>query len=87
MLAGEHTLTDGFLKRVLIDEWDRIGDVQLCADGMPCTERLEIARWITQYRAAQTTDIPEMEQLIAWMPANWSARPAAWRIRSRMTFP
>ena len=30
----------------------------------------QIARWITQYRAAQTTDIPEMERLIEWMPSN-----------------
>ena len=30
-------------------EWDRIGDVQLCTDGMPCTEKLELARWITPY--------------------------------------
>lgn len=30
-------------------EWDRIGSVQLCADGMPCMERLELARWITPY--------------------------------------
>lgn len=30
-------------------EWDRIGDVQLCTDGAPCTERLELARWITPY--------------------------------------
>lgn len=33
-------------------EWDRIADVQLCTGtdaGMPCTERLEIARWITPY--------------------------------------
>ncbi len=28
----------------------------------------QIARWITQYRAAQTTDIPDMERLIEWMP-------------------
>jgi hypothetical protein len=30
-------------------EWDRIGSVQLCNDGMPCMERLELARWITPY--------------------------------------
>jgi hypothetical protein len=30
-------------------EWDRIADVQLCVDGHACTERLEIARWITPY--------------------------------------
>jgi hypothetical protein len=30
-------------------EWDRIGSVHLCADGMPCTDRLELARWITPY--------------------------------------
>jgi len=30
-------------------EWDRIGDVQLCVDGMPCTNKLELARWITPY--------------------------------------
>jgi hypothetical protein len=30
-------------------EWDRIGAVHLCADGMPCTERVEIGRWITPY--------------------------------------
>jgi aminoglycoside phosphotransferase (APT) family kinase protein len=28
----------------------------------------QIARWITQYRAAQTDDVPEMEKLIDWMP-------------------
>lgn len=28
----------------------------------------QIARWITQYRGAQTTDIPAMEELIRWMP-------------------
>ena len=26
VLAGEHTLTDGFLQRVLVDEWDRVGE-------------------------------------------------------------
>jgi aminoglycoside phosphotransferase (APT) family kinase protein len=30
----------------------------------------QIARWITQYRAAQTDDIPDMEKLIEWMPKN-----------------
>ncbi len=30
----------------------------------------QIARWITQYRAAQTDEIAEMERLIAWMPGN-----------------
>jgi aminoglycoside phosphotransferase (APT) family kinase protein len=30
----------------------------------------QVARWITQYRAAQTDQIPEMEQLIEWMPKN-----------------
>ncbi len=30
-------------------EWDRIADVQLCADGAACAERREIARWITPY--------------------------------------
>jgi aminoglycoside phosphotransferase (APT) family kinase protein len=30
----------------------------------------QIARWITQYRAAQTDEIPDMERLIAWMPKN-----------------
>jgi aminoglycoside phosphotransferase (APT) family kinase protein len=30
----------------------------------------QIARWITQYRAAQTDDIPDMERLIEWMPLN-----------------
>ena len=30
----------------------------------------QIARWITQYRAAQTDDIPDMERLIEWMPKN-----------------
>lgn len=28
----------------------------------------QTARWITQYRAAQTDDIPDMERLIDWMP-------------------
>ena len=30
----------------------------------------QIARFTLQYRAAQTEDIPEMEQLIAWLPDN-----------------
>ena len=30
----------------------------------------QIARWITQYRAAQTDDIADMERLIEWMPLN-----------------
>ena len=30
-------------------EWDRIAAVSLCADGAACTERREIARWITPY--------------------------------------
>ncbi len=30
-------------------EWDRIADVQLCVDGEACTDRREIARWITPY--------------------------------------
>jgi aminoglycoside phosphotransferase (APT) family kinase protein len=30
----------------------------------------QIARWITQYRAAQTDEIAEMERLIEWMPKN-----------------
>lgn len=30
-------------------EWDRIADVQLCVDGPTCTDRREIARWITPY--------------------------------------
>lgn len=30
----------------------------------------QIARWITQYRAAQTDAFAEMEQLIDWMPRN-----------------
>jgi aminoglycoside phosphotransferase (APT) family kinase protein len=28
----------------------------------------QVARWITQYRGAQTDEIPEMERLIEWMP-------------------
>mgnify|MGYP001004436754 CR=1 FL=1 len=30
----------------------------------------QVSRWITQYRAAQTDQIPEMEKLIEWMPAH-----------------
>ncbi len=30
----------------------------------------QIARWITQYRAAQTDQIADMERLIEWMPKN-----------------
>lgn len=30
-------------------EWDRIADVQYCADGAACTDRREIGRWITPY--------------------------------------
>jgi hypothetical protein len=30
-------------------EWDRIANVQLCADGTACTQKFEIARWITPY--------------------------------------
>ncbi|MCC6877554.1 MAG: hypothetical protein IT378_24820 [Sandaracinaceae bacterium] len=30
-------------------EWDRIANVSLCADGAACTDRREIARWITPY--------------------------------------
>jgi aminoglycoside phosphotransferase (APT) family kinase protein len=30
----------------------------------------QIARWITQYRAAQTDQIEDMERLIEWMPKN-----------------
>jgi aminoglycoside phosphotransferase (APT) family kinase protein len=30
----------------------------------------QIARWITQYRAAQTDEIADMERLIEWMPKN-----------------
>ncbi|MBP6011138.1 MAG: phosphotransferase [Alphaproteobacteria bacterium] len=30
----------------------------------------QVARWITQYRAAQTDQIPDMEKLIDWMPLN-----------------
>lgn len=29
----------------------------------------QVHRWTKQYRAAQTDDIPEVEQLIAWLPA------------------
>jgi len=29
----------------------------------------QIARWSKQYEASQTSDIPEMERLIAWLPA------------------
>ncbi|RYX93423.1 MAG: phosphotransferase family protein [Comamonadaceae bacterium] len=32
-----------------------------------------VERWIGQYRAAQTDDIPEMEQLAAWLQANLPA--------------
>ncbi len=28
----------------------------------------QISRWTTQYRAAQTDDLPEVERLIAWLP-------------------
>jgi hypothetical protein len=30
-------------------EWDRIASVSLCVDGEACTDRQEIARWITPY--------------------------------------
>ncbi|MCB9681205.1 MAG: hypothetical protein H6733_07005 [Alphaproteobacteria bacterium] len=30
-------------------EWDRIGTVWWCADGEACTDRRELARWITPY--------------------------------------
>lgn len=30
-------------------EWDRIASVSLCIDGAACTDRREIARWITPY--------------------------------------
>jgi|SRR5579859_1950865 len=29
----------------------------------------QVARWTKQYRAAQTDDMPEVEKLIAWLPA------------------
>ncbi len=29
----------------------------------------QVARWTKQYRAAQTDDVPEVEKLIAWLPA------------------
>jgi aminoglycoside phosphotransferase (APT) family kinase protein len=36
-----------------------------------------VDRWIRQYRAAQTDDIPEMEELAAWLQANLpDAQPA-----------
>ncbi len=30
----------------------------------------QIGRWAKQYRASQTSDIPAMEKLMAWLPAN-----------------
>ncbi|WP_375779429.1 phosphotransferase family protein [Bradyrhizobium sp. ma5] len=33
----------------------------------------QVERWTKQYRAAQTTVIPEMERLIAWLPTNLPA--------------
>ncbi len=36
----------------------------------------QIARWTRQYRSAETTVIPDMERLIAWLPVR---RPAAGR--------
>lgn len=36
----------------------------------------QIARWISQYRAAETETIPEMETLIAWMPGHIPADDA-----------
>jgi aminoglycoside phosphotransferase (APT) family kinase protein len=30
----------------------------------------QIARWSKQYRASQTEDVPAMEQLLTWLPAN-----------------
>lgn len=30
----------------------------------------QIARWIRQYRAAETEQVPDMERLIEWLPAN-----------------
>ena len=30
-------------------EWDRIADVNFCADGAACTQRRELGRWITPY--------------------------------------
>jgi len=30
----------------------------------------QLARWSQQYQASRTSDIPEMEQLIEWLPAN-----------------
>ncbi len=30
----------------------------------------QVSRWTRQYRAAQTDDLPEMERLIAWLPAS-----------------
>ncbi len=29
----------------------------------------QVARWIKQYRAAQTDDLPDVEKLVAWLPA------------------
>jgi aminoglycoside phosphotransferase (APT) family kinase protein len=32
--------------------------------------RRQVERWTRQYRASQTADVPEMERLIEWLPAN-----------------
>jgi aminoglycoside phosphotransferase (APT) family kinase protein len=34
----------------------------------------QVSRWTAQYRAAQTDDVPEVEKLIAWLPATTPAQ-------------
>ena len=35
----------------------------------------QVARWTKQYRASETEDVPEMEQLIDWLPDNLPPEP------------
>jgi len=67
-------------RRPLMDEMNRvlaaIHGVDLAATGLAdygpegSYYARQIGRWTKQYRASETEDIPQMEELIAWLEAN-----------------
>ena len=61
-------------------DYKKVGLQDFGKEGDYCAR--QIHRWTKQYKASETMHIPEMEQLIDWLPKNLPTKcKILWRLR------